>query len=197
VVVQGNSQWKTLQELIEYARTHPGQVKVGNSGAGSHTHMASASLFEAAKVDVLEVPFGTTQVVPSLLGGHVDALVQLPSAVVPHVKSGAMRVLTVLGSKRDPVFPSVSTATELGVNVLPLDLWRGIAVPKGTPRAAVQRLQKAVKAAVDSAEFKAAGEKLGFVPSFMPSEEFHLLTARDDYLISRQMLILGLKKAPK
>jgi tripartite-type tricarboxylate transporter receptor subunit TctC len=194
VVVQGSSPWKTLQDMLDFARTHPGQLKVGNSGAGSHTHMASASLFEAAKTEVLEVPFGTTQVVPSLLGGHVDALVQLPSAVVPHVKSGAMRVLTVLGSKRDPVFPNVPTATELGVNVLPLDLWRGIATAKGTPRPIVKRLEKAVKTALESNEFKGAGEKLGFVPSFMGSEDFSLLTARDDYLISRQMLILGLKK---
>jgi tripartite-type tricarboxylate transporter receptor subunit TctC len=194
VVVQGSSPWKTLQDMLDFARSHPGQLKVGNSGAGSHTHMASASLFEAAKTDVLEVPFGTTQVVPSLLGGHVDALVQLPSAVVPHVKSGAMRVLTVLGSKRDPVFPNVPTAAEVGVNLQPMDLWRGIAVAKGTPRPVLKRLEKAVKTALESSEFKGAGEKLGFVPAFMGSEDFSLLTARDDYLISRQMLILGLKK---
>ena len=194
VVVQASAPWKTLQELMDYARANPGVLKVGNSGAGSHTHMASASLFEAAKVDVLEVPFGTTQVVPSLLGGHVDALVQLPSAVVPHVKSGTMRVLAVLGSKRDPVFPNVPTATELGMNLAPMDLWRGIAVAHGTPKPIVARLEKAVKISLESQEFKNAGEKLGFVPAFMPSEDFNLLTARDDYLISRQMLILGLKK---
>ena len=194
VVVQSSSQWKTLAELLDYARANPGMLKVGNSGAGSHTHMASASLFEAAGAQALEVPFGTTQVVPSLLGGHVDALVQLPSAVVPHVKSGAMRVLTVLGSKRDPVFPNVATAIEQGVKVLPLDLWRGIAVPHGTPRPVINRLQKAVQAALDTPEFKGAGEKLGFVPAYLPSTDFDLLTARDDYLISRQMIILGLKK---
>ncbi len=194
VVVQSNSQWKTLADLLDYARANPGMLKVGNSGAGSHTHMASASLFEAAGVQALEVPFGTTQVVPSLLGGHVDALVQLPSAVVPHVKSGAMRVLAVLGASRDPVFPSVATAAEQGVKLPPMDLWRGIAVPHGTPRAAINRLQKAVKVSLESAEFKNAGEKLGFVPAFMPAVDFDLLTARDDYLISRQMIILGLKK---
>lgn len=194
VVVQSSSQWKTLADLLDYARANPGLLKVGNSGAGSHTHMASASLFEAAGAQALEVPFGTTQVVPSLLGGHVDALVQLPGAVVPHVRSGAMRVLTVLGASRDPVFPNVPTAVEQGVKVLPLDLWRGIAVPHGTPRTAINRLQRAVKVALESPEFKSAGEKLGFVPAFMPALDFDLLTARDDYLISRQMIILGLKK---
>lgn len=194
VVVMSNSKWKTLHDLLEYAHANPGMLKVGNSGVGSHTHMAAASLFEAAGAQELDVPFGTTQVVPSLIGGFVDALVQLPSAVVPHVKSGSMRVLTVLGSKRDPVFPDVATASELGVKVLPLDLWRGLAVPRGTPRAVIARLDKAVRSALESPEFKGAGEKLGFVPSYMAAEEFGLLTARDDYLISRQMLILGLKK---
>jgi tripartite-type tricarboxylate transporter receptor subunit TctC len=194
VVVQSKSQWKTLHDLLEYARANPGMLKVGNSGTGSHTHMASASLFEAAGVEVLEVPFGSSQVVPSLLGGFVDALVQLPGAVVPLVKSGSMRVLAVLSAKRDPVFPDVPTAQELGVKVAPLDLWRGIAVARGTPKAVIARLQKAVHASMESAEFKSAGEQLGFEPAFMPADDFNLLIAHDDYLIARQMAILGLKK---
>jgi tripartite-type tricarboxylate transporter receptor subunit TctC len=194
VVVQAKSPWKNLHDLIEYARANPGQLKVGNSGTGSHTHMASASLFEAAGVEVLEVPFGSTQVVPSLLGGFVDALVQLPGAVVPLVKSGSMRVLTVLGAKRDPVFPDVPTAQEQGVKVVPLDLWRGIAVARGTPKPIIARLQKAVRASLESAAFKSAGEQLGFEPAFMPADDFSLLIAHDDYLIARQMAILGLKK---
>lgn len=194
VVVQSKSPWKTLPELIEYARANPGMLKVGNSGIGSHTHMSSAALFEAGGAQVLEVPFGSTQVVPSLLGGFVDALVQLPGAVVPHVKSGAMRVLGVLGAKRDPVFPDAPTAQELGIKVAPLDLWRGVAVAHGTPKPVIARLEKAVQASLESPEFKSSGEKLGFVPAFLPGTEFGLLIARDDYLISRQMTILGLKK---
>ena len=194
VVVQASSPWKTLAELLDYARANPGMLKVGNSGAGSHTHMAAASLFEAAGVQDLDVPFGTSQVVPSLLGGHVDALVQLPGAVVPHVKSGAMRVLAVLGDKRDPVFPDVPTARELGIKVAPLDLWRGIAVAHGTPRAVIARLEKAVQAATDSPEFKSTGDKLGFVPAFMPAGDFDQLIARDDTQIARQMAALGLKQ---
>jgi tripartite-type tricarboxylate transporter receptor subunit TctC len=193
VVVQAKSQWKTLHDMIEYARANPGMLKVGNSGSGSHTHMASAALFEAAGVDVLEVPFGSSQVVPSLMGGFVDAVVQLPSAVVPQVKGGTMRVLAVLGSKRDPVFPEVQTAQELGVKVAPLDLWRGVAVARGTPKPVIARLEKAVHAAMDSPEFKTAGEQLGFVPAFMPADEFGALIAHDDGMIDRQMTVLGLK----
>ncbi|MFZ2651051.1 MAG: tripartite tricarboxylate transporter substrate binding protein, partial [Burkholderiaceae bacterium] len=77
VVVQAASPWKTLPELIVHARAHPGTLKVGNSGSGSHTHFAAISLFEAAGAKALDVPFGAAQVVPALLGGHIDAVVQL------------------------------------------------------------------------------------------------------------------------
>lgn len=196
IVVQASSPWKTLKELLDHARANPGLLKVGNSGSGSHTHMAAVALFESAGVKVLDVPFGAAQVVPSLLGGHVDALVQLPGAVVPHVNSGALRVLGVLGSKRDPVYPEVQTANELGVKAPPMDLWRGIGVPKGTPRAVIARLEKAVEAAMARPEFISAGQKFGFVPAYLGSEEFGALIARDDDMIARQMQALGMKKKP-
>ncbi len=194
VVVQATSAWKTLAELLDYARANPGILKVGNSGTGSHTHMAVMSLFEAAGAKVLDVPFNASQVVPSLLGGHVDALVQLPGALVPHVRSGALRVLGVLGSKRDPVFPDAPTAGELGIRMQAMDLWRGIGVPKGTPRPVIARLERAIEASLSRPEFVSAGQKFGFIPAFMPAQEFGLLIARDDELISRQIKLLGLNK---
>lgn len=196
LVVQATSPWKTMAELLDYARANPGMLKVGNSGTGSHTHFAAASLFEAAGAKVLDVPFSASQVVPSLLGGHVDALIQLPAAVVPHVRSGALRVLAALGSRRDPVFPDVSTAAELGVSMRPMDLWRGIGVPKGTSRATIARLEKAIEVSLSRPEFVNAGQKLGFVPAFMPSEEFGNLIARDDEFIAGQMRLLGVGRRP-
>jgi tripartite-type tricarboxylate transporter receptor subunit TctC len=193
VVVQASSPWLTLQDLINHARAHPGTVKVGNSGVGSHTHMAAVSLFDATGTSALHVPFGAAQVVTSLLGGHVDAVVQLPGAVVPHVKSGALRALAVLGSKRDPVFPDVPTAQEQNVNVPPMDLWRGIAVAKGTPKATIARLEQAVEAALNRAEFVSAGQKFGFLPGFLPADEFAQVIERDDEMIAQHMKTLGLK----
>ena len=194
VVVQASAPWKTLQDLINYARATPGAVKAGNSGAGSHTHMAAVSLFDAGGADALHVPFGAAQVVPSLLGGHVDVVVQLPGAVVPHVRSGALRVLGVLGSRRDPVFPDALTAQEQSVNLAPMDLWRGVAVAKGTPKAVIARLEKAIEAALNRSEFVSAGQKFGFLPAYLPAEEFGQMIARDDDAIARHMKVLGLKK---
>ena len=95
----------------------PGQMTVANSGLGSHTHLSAVAMFKAVGVNVIHVPYGAAQVVPSLLGGHVDTLVQLPGALASHVDSGKVRVLAVLTPKRDPGMPDVPTAMEQGYNI--------------------------------------------------------------------------------
>src|SRR5262252_8887279 len=144
IAVRSDAPWKTLKELVEYAKANPGKVRIGNSGAGSHTHFSSSALFITGGAKVVDVPFGEGQAVVNLLGSRIEGVVQLPAAVVPHVKSGDLRVLAVLGSKRDPIFPDAPTAQELGYNVS-LDMWRGIAVPKGVPKSIIVRLQDAIR----------------------------------------------------
>ncbi|HEX5863720.1 MAG TPA: tripartite tricarboxylate transporter substrate-binding protein, partial [Casimicrobiaceae bacterium] len=88
LAVRAYAPWKTLADFLADARARPGKLTVGNSGIGSHTHISSAALFKAAGVEIIEVPYAAAQVVPSLIGGHIDALVQLPGALSTYVKSG-------------------------------------------------------------------------------------------------------------
>jgi len=194
LAVKSDAPWRDLREFIAYAKANPGKLTVGNSGAGSHTHFSAVSLFKAAGVEVIDVPFGAAQVVPSLLGGHVNAVLQLPGALAPHVKSGAARVLAVLSAKRDPAFPEVPTAAEQGVNVS-AELWRGIVVPRGTPRAVIARLEDAIRKTVASSDFTQAAERLLVTPAFLPAAEFGKVIAREDGEIARTMQALGLKKS--
>jgi len=194
LVVRADAPWKNLNEMIVAAKARPGSIKVGNSGAGSHTHFSAVGFFTEVGADVTHVPFAAAQVVSNLLGGHIDAMVQLPGAVAPHVRAGTLKVLGVMASTRDPAFPDVPTAMEQGIR-FHADLWRGIAVPKGTPRPVVQRLEAALRATVNSPEFKAQGDKLGFVASFAPSEEFTRIVASDDAMLSKAMEKAGLKAA--
>jgi tripartite-type tricarboxylate transporter receptor subunit TctC len=194
LAVKADAPWKDLREIIAFARANPGKLTVGNSGAGSHTHFSSIALFKAAGAEVTDVPFGAAQVVPSLLGGHVNAVLQLPGALAPLVRSGAVRVLALLSTRRDPIFPDVPTAAEQGVNVS-AELWRGIAVPAGTPRAVIARLEDAVRRTVASAEFTQAAERLLVAPAFLPAAEFGRVIAREDAEIARTMQALGLKKS--
>ena len=193
IAVRGDAPWKTLSELIEHARANPGKLRIGNSGTGSHTHFSSSALFATAQTKAIDVPFGEGQAVVNLLGGRIEGVVQLPAALVPHVKNGDLRVLAVLGSQRDPIFPDVPTASELGYSVS-LDMWRGIAVPKGTPVLVIRKLQDAIKQTVHSPPFNEAGKSIGFTPAYLSSEQFAALVASDDEKLATLMSDLGLKK---
>jgi tripartite-type tricarboxylate transporter receptor subunit TctC len=193
LAVKADSPWKTLGELVAEAKAKPKAVSVGHSGIGSHTHISLAALFRASKVEVNEVPFGAAQVVPSLLGGHVGAIVQFPAALAGPVKQGQVRLLAALTQGRDPAWPDVPTAREQGFDAA-LDAWRGIAVPRGTPRPAIAALEGAIRRTVESVEFRKASENLGVRPAFLPAEEFSELISKEDASLSRLMQLIGLKK---
>jgi tripartite-type tricarboxylate transporter receptor subunit TctC len=193
LAVRSDSRWRTLQDFVAEGKSKPKTLNVGHSGIGSHTHISLAALTSKAAMDVNEVPFGAAQVVPSLLGGHVDAVVQLPGALAAPVKQGQVRLLAALIPARDPALPEVATAKEQGVDVS-LEAWRGIAVPRGTPRAAISQLESAIRNTVGSVEFVKGSENLGVRPAFMPAEEFGALIAKEDAELARLMQGIGLKK---
>ena len=193
IAVRGDSQWKTLVQLVADAKSRSRGITVGNSGIGSHTHISSVALFKAAGAEVVDVPFGAAQVVPSLLGGQVDAVLQLPAALSGYVKSGQVRLLASLTSARDPLLGDVPTAREQGLDVS-LEAWRGIAAPKGTPKSAIATLEAAIRKTAESPDFVQACEKLGVRPAFLAAEEFGKLIAKEDAELARIMQLIGLKK---
>jgi tripartite-type tricarboxylate transporter receptor subunit TctC len=193
VAVKSDAKWKTLGDLVADGKARPKGISVGNSGAGSHTHISSVALFKAAGVEVVDVPFPAAQTVPSLLGGHVDVLVQLPAALSNHVKNGTVRLLAALAPKRDPALPDVPTAQEQGWDVS-LEAWRGIAVPKGTPKSVIAQLEAAIRKTAESPEFAQASEKFGVRPAFLPAAEFGPLIAKEDATLAQLMQSIGLKK---
>jgi tripartite-type tricarboxylate transporter receptor subunit TctC len=193
VAVRTDAPWRTLNDLVADAKAKPKEISVGHSGIGSHTHISLAALVRAAGVEVNEVPFAAAQVVPSLVGGHVNAVVQFPGALAAPMKQGQLRLLATLTQGRDPAWPDVPTARELGFQVA-LDAWRGIAVPRGTPRQVITALESAIRRTVESSEFLRGSENLGVRPAFLPADEFSALVAKEDAELSRLMQTIGLKK---
>lgn len=193
VAVRADSPFRTLNDFISEARRKPKAISVGHSGIGSHTHISLAALVHAAGIEVNEVPFGAAQVVPSLLGGHVDAVVQLPAALSAPVRQGQVRLLAVLIPERDPALADVPTAREQGFDVS-VEAWRGIAVPHGTPRPIIAVLEASIRRTIESNEFVKASENLGVRPAFLPADAFSELIAKEDVALSRLMLLIGLKK---
>ena len=193
LAVRTDARWRTLPEFVSDAKAKPKGLNVGHSGIGSHTHISLVALARGAGFEVNEVPFGAAQVVPSLVGGHVDAVVQLPAALAAPVKQGQVRLIAALIPNRDPALPEVPTAKEQGIDVS-LEAWRGIAVPRGTPRPVIAQLESAIRATVSSMEFLRASENLGVRPAFLPADEFTSLVAKEDAELSCLLQQIGLKK---
>ncbi len=191
LAVRTDSGWKTLKEFAAAAKQQ--KMKVGISGRGSFTHLASAALFDKLGVEVIYVPYGQGSAPAELLGGRIDAALQWPSQFKSHAEAGKLRVLAVTSDTRVPVLPDVPTAKEQGFDV-DVVMWRGVAAPKGTPKAAIAKLQDAIRKVVASPDFKEHSAKLGFEPAFLPADEFGKLIAQDDASIARLMGQLGLKK---
>lgn len=193
LVVRSEPRWKTLNEFIADAKTQPGKLTLANSGSGSHTHISAAAFARVAGIQVVDVPYGAAQVVPNVLGGHVDAMVMLPAAVAGHLQGGKLRAIATLTQARDPGLPDVPTARESGLDVS-MEAWRGIAVPRGAPAAVVAMLEGAIRKTVESPEFAQGTEKLYVRPAFLGTAEFGELIAREDAELARLMQAIWIKK---
>jgi tripartite-type tricarboxylate transporter receptor subunit TctC len=192
IAVRADAPFANLKDMVAYTRQNPGKLRVGSTSIGSHMHLTSLSFFADQKGEVTHVPFATSGHVTSLLGGHIDAVVTLPGSVAGQVKAGQLKVLGVLASQREPVFGGVPTAKEQGI-AFESDLWRGVAAPKGLPPAVALKLEDAIRKTVTGAEFKQLGDKVGFLPAFLPAEPFARTIASEDSEIAGLMKKNGIQ----
>ena len=193
LAVKADAPWKDIRELLAHAKAHPGQVRLGNSGRGSFTHLMAVALENRAGVKLTHVPFGRELAVTTVLGDKIEASVQLPAEIMTQVTGRQVRVLAISGDKRLASLPDVPTLKESGVD-LTMSLWRGIAVPKGTPEAVIARLERAFTQAAQSAEFREFAARMGAVVEVRGAREFDAFMARDDRDIAALMEQIGLKK---
>ncbi|QDZ12867.1 Bug family tripartite tricarboxylate transporter substrate binding protein [Devosia ginsengisoli] len=148
----------TVQELIAYAKANPGQVNIGNPGAGTKGHIAAAILGQMAGVEVNHIPYkGSAPLVADLLGGHIHFALDAPSNYVPHIQAGAIRGIAVTTAARIPELPDVQTVAEQGLDGYEQTLWFGAVGPKDMPADIVSKLNATIKAWTET---PAAQEKL-------------------------------------
>ncbi len=179
ITVRADSPWQTFDEFISYAKEHPGEIQVGNSGTGSIWHIAAASIEKECGVEFTHVPFdGAAPAVAALLGNNIQATAVSPSEVQTNVESGDFRVLAVLGEGRSSVVPEVETAQEMGIDVT-IQGWGGFAVPKDTPDEVVGILEKAAETAINSEALKEVLESKGFEHAYLGAKRMDILAAEE------------------
>jgi tripartite-type tricarboxylate transporter receptor subunit TctC len=156
VLVANPSQpFKTVPELIAYAKVNPGKVTYGSSGNGSSIHLSGELFKTMAKVDMVHVPYkGSAPAVNDLLGGQIAIMFDnLPSAL-PHIKAGKLRAIAVTSAKRSPELPNVPTIAESGVPGYEATSWFGMFAPAATPPAIVAQLNAVIVKALNDPEIK-------------------------------------------
>ena len=155
LVVAADSPLRSVPDIIETAKRSPGKLTFASSGAGSSTHM-SAELFKImAGVDLLHVPYkGSGPALPDVITGRVSMLFENMPGAMPHIRAGTVKALAVTGLKRASALPEVPTVNESGVPGYESLSWIGIAVPAGTPRDAIARLNREVNAILATAEMR-------------------------------------------
>jgi tripartite-type tricarboxylate transporter receptor subunit TctC len=137
--------FKTFKEMLAYAKANPDKLIFANTGPWGAADLPWKMIVKQTGIKTKNVPYdGGGPALLAVLGGHADVIGGLISYVHPNVKSGKLRALAVLDTKRDGSLPDVPTAKEEGVNVVNL-MWRAVLAPKGTPRPVIDKLAQAFK----------------------------------------------------
>jgi tripartite-type tricarboxylate transporter receptor subunit TctC len=173
LVANPSKPFKTVKELIAYAKAHPGKVNFGSSGSGSSIHL-SGELFNAlAKVEMVHVPYkGSAPAVTDLLGGQIDIMFDNMPSAIQHVRNGRLRPLAVTTAKRSPELPDVPTVAEAGVPGYEATSWFGMFAPAGTPAPLVARLNGALVKVLADADVKKKLAEQGAEPYAEKPEQF-------------------------
>lgn len=177
-LITGNhSRFKTLGELIAYAKANPGRLNIGTISAGSTQNLAGELFKSSAGIDGLIVPFGgTPQLITALRSGEIDVAVEILGPVMSQISSKAVRVLALMGDRRFETMPDVPTVQESGIPNFNVASWNALAVPAKTPKDIIAHLNKEVSAAVNAPAVKKRLAAMGVdARSSTPEQLQHLL----------------------
>ena len=162
----------SLQQLIAYAKAHPGELNYGSVGIGSSQHLAGEYFAQLAGVKITHVPYKNIgQYVPDLMSGQVPLGFQWYPNVSAALQAKGARALAVAGANRLDVLPDTPTAKEAGLPDYLVSGWFALVVPKGTPAAVAAKLNGAMKAALADPDVRASFQRQGAQPVYLPLDQ--------------------------
>lgn len=147
--------FKTLPEMVAYAKANPGKLTYASFGSGTTSHIAGEMLKAVAGIDIVHVPYkGAGEAIPALLSGQVSMYFDTIMTGLPFVKSGKLRALGMSTAKRSPQAPEIPTIAEQGYAGFDIAPWYGIVAPKGTPADVVTRLNGSINKLLNTPDFR-------------------------------------------
>lgn len=183
LIVRTDSPWNSLEDLVEYIRANPGQLKMSGTATGGAWDLARAGFQLAAGLPVDAVVWVPTKgAAPSLvelLGGHIDAVCCSVPEAISQIEAGQLKALAVMAGERLEEFPDIPTVRESGVDWEAVG-WRGLMLPNDTPDSVVETLAETCRNIAESEAFRGFMEKNGFAIKVRGPEAFaEFLQAQD------------------
>jgi tripartite-type tricarboxylate transporter receptor subunit TctC len=193
LVVHPSTPFKTLQDLVEYAKRNPGKLDYGYTHAASG-HMAMELFKQTAGIFMTGIPYrGGGPMLTDLLAGTVPLIFLNQDVVLPHVKAGKLRALAVTSAQRNPLYPDVPTVAESGYKGFEALSWSGLSVAKGTPQPIVDKLQTAINQVVQSDVIRQKLNSNGFVVPTAGSQHYTSFIKSELELWTRVIKTAGIK----
>ena len=149
-----NAPYKTIDEMLAYARERPGKLSFASAGIGTISHLLPSALQKERGVELNHIPYsGANPALVSLLGGQVDVYIDPVMTSTEHVKAGKLRALAVTGATRSRSLPAIPTLMESGVPIRAVT-WFGIMAPTGVPAEIIDRLNAEINAALQKDDLR-------------------------------------------
>lgn len=191
LVARPDAPFKTVAEMIQWAKAHPGQLRIGTTSQGGHPHMSFELLAQMAGFRFTNIPYKAGgAAVQELSGGLLDLGVLAYTSVAGMVDSGKLRVLAISAGERDPRLPNVPTVGET-VKDYAMAGWFGFVAPAGTPADIIQKLNAEINRAVGLPDVQKAMANVGLTPSPGSPEQFAQLIQRDNRRFARLVKEVG------
>jgi tripartite-type tricarboxylate transporter receptor subunit TctC len=180
VVMHPRHDFKTLGEMIAYARANPGRLNYGSAGNGTTHHMAGELFKQQTGINLTHVPYkGAGPLMQDLLAGQVDMAFDGMGTSSAQIKAGKLKPLAVTSAQRSPVIPDVPTATEAGVQGFQVTTWYALWGIRGTPQPIIDRMYAEMAKALQAPELKEIWAAQGATFGGMPPKEFEALVASE------------------
>jgi tripartite-type tricarboxylate transporter receptor subunit TctC len=172
--------FRTVAELIEYAKKNPGKLSNASSSNGSPGHVSGELFKYMTGTEIVHIPYkGGAPAIADLIAGQVELMFESTNSIAPHVKAGRVRALAVTGERRAISLPEVPTLIEAGVPGYEVNAWSGIITTAGVPRAVLDKLNAAVNRAINHPDAKERLAQLGSEGGGGSPEDFAALIRRD------------------
>jgi tripartite-type tricarboxylate transporter receptor subunit TctC len=179
---------KSVNELIQLAKSRPGELNYSTSGIAGINHLATEMFLHMAKIKIVHVPYkGMSPAVTDLIGGRVQMLITTFPSIGPQVKAGRVKALAVTTPTRSPFAPELPTISEAGVPGYKVSIWWGLFAPAGTPEPIINRLNSEVRKILETADMKEKLAREGAEPLIQSPEQFRT-TLRSDIAMWHQIL---------